>query len=103
MEHIVQFAIGIDDEAIRKRVEQNAEKQIVGNIEKDLREKIFHYNSWNRSDPESLSEDAYGIIRSIMESYKDDIIRLAVDRLVDSMRRTKAVKEAVGEVVRGVK
>ena len=36
MEHIVQFAIGIDDEAIVKRIEENAEKTIT----KDLRYKV---------------------------------------------------------------
>ena len=29
MEHIIQFAVGIDDNAIVKRVEEQAEKQIV--------------------------------------------------------------------------
>ena len=33
MEHIVQFAVGIDDEAITNRVSEHAEKEII----KDLR------------------------------------------------------------------
>lgn len=40
MEHIVQFAIGIDDEAIVKRVTQVAEKQIVKAIQEKAEDQL---------------------------------------------------------------
>ena len=99
MEHIVQFAIGIDDEAIRKNVEKNAEKQIIDHIQRSLREEIFHFNTWDKTKPSGMSEAAREMIEGIMESYKDEIIRMAARELVESMRRTKAFKEAVSRAV----
>ena len=99
MDHIVQFAIGIDDDAIRKRIEQNAEKQIIDRIHKSLQDEIFHYNTWDKTKPSGLSEAAREMIERIIESYKDEIIRMAAKELVESMRRTKAFKEAVSRAV----
>lgn len=41
MEHVVQFAIGIDDERIQKLAEDYASKKVVDDIEKDIRERIY--------------------------------------------------------------
>ena len=32
MEHIVQFAIGIDDEAIRQRIKETGYEQVIRNL-----------------------------------------------------------------------
>lgn len=42
MEHIVQFAIGIDDEAIKKNLEKSAVKQITKNIQADVETAMFN-------------------------------------------------------------
>ena len=34
MEHIIQFGIGVDDDAIVKKVSENAERQIINDLEK---------------------------------------------------------------------
>ena len=39
MEHIVQFAIGIDDNAIKKRVEDNAYDDIVERLIKEAKKR----------------------------------------------------------------
>lgn len=41
MEHIIQFGIGIDDEAIIKRVEAKAEDTIMQEIRHDAKAAIF--------------------------------------------------------------
>ena len=41
MEHIVQFAIGIDDESIRKTVIETAEKQIIDKLYSDCKSIII--------------------------------------------------------------
>ena len=48
MEHIVQFGIGIDDESIRKRIEETAEKQIIETLTKDVKSTIFEKDSWSK-------------------------------------------------------
>ena len=101
MEHIVQFAIGIDDEAIRKRIEEHS----VENIEKELKQyvvnRIFHTYRSN-ADPENdpISEFAKNIIKEAMNGYRDEIIQRAAELLVDSYKRTKAWKESVEGVIK---
>lgn len=47
MEHIVQFAIGIDDEAIRQRIKETGYEQVIRNLV-DRAEKSIADRQWNR-------------------------------------------------------
>ena len=97
MEHIVQFAIGIDDEAIRKRIEQTAENQIIDSIKSDVTDQIFRKSNWkNETQLHSWVKDI--VVEAILE-HKDEIIKSAAMELCDYMKRTKAVKQAVAETV----
>ena len=100
MEHIVQFAIGIDDEAIRNRINQSAEKQITESIKKDVEGTIF-YKEWhsNNVDKNSPREWARDLVKDVIDANKDQIIEAAVVELVKNMTKTKAVKEAIAQVV----
>lgn len=95
MEHIVQFAIGIDDEAIRKRIEQTAEKQVVDGIKEDISDKVFHKGRWETHLQDWVKDL---VVDAVME-HKDDIIREAASQLCEYMKRTKAVREAVAGAV----
>ena len=44
MEHLVQFAIGIDDETIKRRIEANVEKEVLKNITQKVEEVIYTRN-----------------------------------------------------------
>ena len=97
MEHIVQFAIGIDDEAIRKRIEASAEKQIIDSIKSDVTDQIFRKSNWkNETQLHNWVKDI--VVEAILE-HKDEIIKSAAMELCDYMKRTKAVKQAVAETV----
>ena len=97
MEHIVQFAIGIDDEAIRKRIEASAENQIIDSIKSDVTDQIFRKSNWkNETQLHSWVKDI--VVEAILE-HKDDIIKSAAMELCEYMKRTKAVKQAVAETV----
>lgn len=100
MEHIVQFAIGIDDDAIRKRITESAEKQITNNIQKDVEKTIFN-NGWNTVDVDKNSprEWVKDLVKDVIEANKDQIIEAAVVELAKNMAKTKAVKEAIAKVV----
>ena len=100
MEHIVQFAIGIDDEAITKRIQENAEKVITQKIQQNVERCIFEMDY--RGNPESrLKYVAETIFRDWLESHKDDIINRAVEVLASNMMKTKAVKTAINNVLEG--
>ena len=100
MEHIVQFAIGIDDEAIRNRVTESAEKQITESIKKDVERAIF-FKGWNSPsvDKNKPKEWVKDMVKEVIEANKDQIIEAAVAELAKNMAKTKAVKEAMAKVV----
>lgn len=100
MEHIVQFAIGIDDEAIKKRIAESAENQIVASIKEDVENIMFNYEYYsgkiNKSKPKNWIED---MVKEVIEANKDQIIKGATEELARNMAKTKAVKEAIAKVV----
>jgi hypothetical protein len=100
MEHIVQFAIGIDDEAIRNRITESAEKQITDSIQKDVERVIFN-SGWNtgKVDKNSPKEWVKDMVKDVIEANKDKIIEAAVVELAKNMAKTKSVKEAIAKVV----
>lgn len=101
MEHIVQFAIGIDDEAIRKHVEEHSVEVIEKQIKQDVINKIFQTKYYrNDANPhiDSFSDYAKGIIVDVMTDYKDEIIQLTAEILAEKLCRTKAAKELIGAI-----
>lgn len=101
MEHIVQFAIGIDDEAIKNEVMESAEKQIIENIEKDIKDAIFHKNYYGKRTNDLQAWVKVMIEKEIMKN-KEEIIQLAVKELADRLARTKMAKEKLAEVLDGL-
>lgn len=93
MEHILQVAIGIDDDAIVKRIKENAEK----NITKDLRDKVgeilFGYNRWTGKEADAITGWTESLFMRYLEEHKSEIIELAAKCLAEKLSRTKAVKE----------
>ena len=102
MEHIVQFAVGIDDEAIKKKIEEHAVEHIEKELKRDIANKIFRSNYYKgNADPtlSPLSEFSAEIVKDVMATYKDEIIQRAAELLADSYKRTKAWKETTEGVI----
>lgn len=96
MEHIVQFAIGIDDNAIVKNVSENAEKEIINDLKQKVANRIFQHNYYNKNadpDRDPLTDFAKGIITSVIEDNKDVIIEKAAEHLAERLSKTKKGKE----------
>lgn len=100
MEHIVQFAIGIDDEAITKRIQENAEKIITQSIQQKVEKSIFATDYYGKLE-NRLNYRAETIFKDWLESHKDEIIKGAVEALASNMMKTKAVKTAINTVLKG--
>jgi len=96
MEHIVQFAIGIDDEAIKSRIEDSATKQIVDSIVKSLKSKINDamFDRWGNG----FSEDSKKLITDFLTEYKEEILQNAANQVADSIKRGKRYKEVVAKL-----
>lgn len=101
MEHILQIAIGIDDDAIVKRIEENAEK----NITKELRDKVggimFGANTYSGKELDTFSRWTEGLFVKYLDDHKEEIIELAAKYLAEKLARTKAVREMTQDVAKG--
>lgn len=94
MEHIVQFAIGIDDKAIQQRIEDNAYKDILKILVDDARRdlpKSYGAVNWRR-----LVDDA---MQNFIQENKEVIIEAAAKELCESFKRTKAFKEKMSDIM----
>ena len=104
MEHIVQFAINIDDNKIRDAVVETTERQIINDIRRDVEEIIYEsqYNYRNggktvdKDNPRDWVKEAVG---KVIEENKDQIVTMAVENLARNMTRTKLVRDKIGEVI----
>lgn len=96
MEHIVQFAIGIDDNAITERVSENAEKEIIKDLKQQVANKIFQpYYYKGNADPtrDNLSCFAEKLVKDFLEENKECILDKAAAILADRLFRSKKGKE----------
>lgn len=94
MEHIVQFAIGIDDNLIRRRIELAAEEQIMKEITRDAKSVIYTRKGYGATDfstnPTQFFADK---LDAFFKENEDKIIKMAAERLADRLSRTKKAKE----------
>lgn len=93
MEHIIQFGIGIDDDAIRKRIIEGAEAQILKNIEDGVRSTLFERNYYSKGYSKVPTDYLDGKIDEFLESHKDDILEMAAAKIADRLARSKRGKE----------
>lgn len=92
MEHIVQFAIGIDDDAIRKRVIDCAYEDVVKHLMDEAKREVHLTHSYYRTK-ETWSGIIDHALRDYFDENKEMIVNLAAEKLVESYKRTKAFKE----------
>ena len=98
MEHILQFAIGIDDDKIREEVESNASNQIVKQIKQDITNKIFSsriYKGNASAIEDPLSQMSKDIVRDFLNENRDRIISLASKELAERILKSKASKALI--------
>lgn len=98
MEHIVQFAIGIDDKGIKERIERSAEKQIIERLYHDIALTLTNSTRWTEYPISSELQGAFKrIVKEAVDNavnqHKDEIIKEAATILADRLFRTKAAKE----------
>lgn len=95
MEHIVQFGISVDDEAIKQTILDNAEKNIMDRITRDVKLAIFRTNGWSNNPTDQLRPWVEEKVDNILKENKDAIIDLAAEKLAECLARTKKAKELV--------
>ena len=100
MEHIVQFCIGIDDECIREAIESKAEKEIMDELKAAAMRAVFKYDEWRRQPTRCPTEFFAEKVDAFLDKNRDELLRLAANRLVEKLVRTKAVKDMISDEVK---
>lgn len=98
MEHIVQFAINIDDKTIQNRIEEHAYRDVLDKLAKEATDTVFaHTNAYSREN--MWKTVLVGALQRFLEERKDEIIDKAANMLADRFQRTKKYREAMGTAI----
>lgn len=96
MEHIVQFAVNIDDNNIRKIMEESAAKQIAEEIKNAAHGHM--YGSRLYDEPENVKKYFKEEVANYVKEHADVIIEKVVTEVARNMMKTKKFKEATEEL-----
>lgn len=100
MEHILQFGISIDDDAIKNRIEEVAVNKMAEDLKRSIMDKLFNNGRYSGS---GFTEAAEQLIKDVMNEYKDEIISRSVNMVVDTIKHSKKYREALANVVEEMK
>lgn len=98
MEHIVQFAISIDDKTIQKRLEENAYNDICEKLVEEARDNLPQEGGY-RGEKVNWRYLVDNQLAKFVEEHKDEIINAAAEKLKDSYCRSKAYRDKMKEVI----
>ena len=88
MEHILQFAVSIDDDRIEKIAIDKASEMFLN----EFKEKIYDGRYYG------FSNETKAVIREAVNEYRDQIIKEASRMVADSIRRSNQYKALVGDL-----
>lgn len=93
----VPVTIGVDEKRIAEEIQNDVEQQVVKTITKEVKNKMFSKNNYYQENP--IDTMIKNEIKRIVEDNKDYIIENASKLLCEKLSRTKAVREAVQNVI----
>lgn len=107
MNHILNISFDFDETSIKRTVEEQASRQIIGDMKDDI-ERTMYRHKWGR-DTDNSPNARNGLADFILERFdefikenKEAIIAEAVNEAVKKLVRTKAVGDAVDRIIREV-
>ena len=95
MEHIVQFAISIDDRTIEDRIKKSAEKQIIDAIQKKVEDELFEIHYGHRV---GCADWVKRKVDDFLENNRNEILDRAAAQLAERLLRSKAGKDLLRKV-----
>ena len=95
-EHILQFAIGIDEDYIIQLVEKKAVETATMGVMDAVKAKTQVTNRWEQSYLESMIDEQ---VNKVIDDNRETIINRAADRLAERLSRTKAAKAMLNEII----
>jgi hypothetical protein len=98
MQRIIEFAVDFDENGVKKRIEENAYKEVVEALKTDVMKNVIRKNYYNGTE---FTDFAGKVIGDIFALYKDEIIDKAAQLIAEKAMRTKAWKEKFGDAMEG--
>lgn len=92
MEHILQFGINIDDEAIKRAVLEHASKSIERAI---FPNGVSNYSRYNLSLSNEFKAVVTDCVDEFLEGIKGDIIQATAEQIADKLCRSTKFKDSV--------
>lgn len=93
MEHILQFGISVDDDAIIKAIKAKAEREIIKTLTEQVGRVIFEPNYYGDGyDKRYINDWTKKLLQTFFEDHKTEIIDAAASHLADKLARSKAGK-----------
>lgn len=97
MEHTVTLSFNLNDEALSKRLMEDAYNDIIADLEEDFKKAMPKVDSWKAcyKDEIDWSKFARQAVKDIADKHEEEIIQLAAKNLCKAFQRTKAFKETM--------
>lgn len=99
MEHPIQFTINFDDEMLKRRIADSAERQVIKNITDEVAAELFGVDYYGRMTKEYVADWVHEKVGEFLSEHKNEIIHQASKELADRLFRSKTVREAAAKVV----
>lgn len=100
MEHVVQFGINVDDDAIKKAIEKNVMMQVAGQIKGDVMKSITGKKECNNYEYTTrLKQIVEETTSEFLETNRDEIIEATACKLTERLIKTKVVKDMVNNTI----
>lgn len=98
----IQFEIEFDSEALKKRIAENAERQVIKTITDGVKGELFGLDYYGRSCSRDVAEWVHERVGELLAVNRVEIIAQASKELADRLYRSKSVREAAGEIAKEV-
>lgn len=102
MNHPIQFSIDFDDELLKRRIAENAERKVIKNITDEVAAELFGVNSYGRPKAGYVADWVHEKVGEFLTENRKEIIAQASKELADRLYRSKNVREAAGDVAKEV-
>ena len=102
MEHILQFGISIDDDAIKQRILDGGVNQIQKRLEVEVMKSLFetdYYGKFIGTPKDYLNEKINDAIEAHMDEIVDASAKIIADRFLRRKQTSKKLDEAVDSVL----
>ncbi len=102
--HLIQLTIDMDDGRIKEIVEKQASKQIIEHMTDEIEKTLFSHCGWRCDETNPNKRDGYSsyveeLFKEFLEANREDILDRTAGKLMESVKRTKAFKEKVANIL----